>query len=805
MSLPKNVEDLVPLTPMQRLMLLHAIAAGGNGVLLNQVCYDIHGPLDADAFRRAWEAIVERHAALRTAFLWEGLPQPLQVVRTTVPLPWRVIDLTDETQDRWPGALEAMRREDLETPLPLGKAPLMRCTLARLGPTQHRFVWTIHHLVVDRWSHAVLFGELRSIYAALLGGEAPRLAEAAPFRDYVAWIARQDPATAEQFWREELAGVGEPTLLAGEGPPQGRGRRSMTRHALSDDSTSAIHAAASRWRTTPAAVLLAATALLVARRTGRDDVVLGVTVAGRPPELEEAGGVVGSFVNNLPARVTLRRSQSLGEWVRDVQRAQGRRQRFAHPSLADIQGWSEIPVRLPLFDTLVLLNLTDESDVSWPGIELVPATATLDAGYPLLLSVTMEREQLLLALVHDEAFAEAAAILAELDALLRQMVAGAEGARVRDLLPETAAPPPLPAASAGAPGVAAGARASNASGALADLLLALWREVLGSEAIGVDDDFLAVGGGSLQAAQLFAGIERLTGRALPLSTLIGAGSVRALLAELDRPLGPRGGALVTLRSAGTRPPLYVVPGIGGNVVGLSALARELGVDQPFGGFESPGLDGREAPLSSIEEIAERYAGELARSHRGPYHLLGICWGAAVAHEMARKLSQLGRPPDSLLLLDPAVLLRETSAPSPRVPISFVRGRLELYWDEFRDGDWGDRRRMLASKARRAAKVLAGGEALEQSRGELDRVKVREANTIAVTRFHPGRYEGRARIFITAGREIGPGEDPRLEWTTLITPPPVVVPVDGADSGDAISPAHVGSLAVALRDTMDDPA
>ena len=87
MTLPKNVDDLYPLTPMQRLMLLHAISAAGNGVLLNQVSYDIRGAFDADAFHRAWDTVVARHPALRTAFLWEGRssPNPNSTGRPTLP------------------------------------------------------------------------------------------------------------------------------------------------------------------------------------------------------------------------------------------------------------------------------------------------------------------------------------------------------------------------------------------------------------------------------------------------------------------------------------------------------------------------------------------------------------------------------------------------------------------------------------------------------------------------------------------------------------------------------------------------
>jgi thioesterase domain-containing protein len=250
-----------------------------------------------------------------------------------------------------------------------------------------------------------------------------------------------------------------------------------------------------------------------------------------------------------------------------------------------------------------------------------------------------------------------------------------------------------------------------------------------------------------------------------------------------------------MRSSGTRAPLYAIPGIGGNVVGLSGLARALGPDQPFFAFESPGLDGREPPLPSIDAIAERFAHELAREEQRPFHLLGLCWGAAVVAETARKLTALGRPPTSLALIDPTALLRDTVARPSHAEARFLRSRLELYWDEFREEDWGGRTRMLASKAKRAAKLLAGGETRTQSQGELNQFRVSEANKNAVIRYLPARLEARARIFITRYR--GDGDDPRLEWLSLIDPSPDVVPIHGVNAGDAISPTRVDGFADAL--------
>ena len=479
MMLPKNVDDAYPLSPMQRLMLLHAMSSAGQDVLLNQVSYHIHGSLDASAFQRAWDTLVARHPALRTAFLWEGLAQPLQVVRTAVTLPFRHVDLSDAAIETQGDALETLRRENGSAPMVLAKAPLMRCTLARLGPEHHYFIWAVHHLVVDRWSHAVLFADLRTLYAAFARSGAAAPGRAPAFREYIDWITRRDGAAAERFWRDELAGVREPTLLAGRAALTGRRRRLTTRRVLSAAVTARARECAAEWRTTPAAVLLSATGLLTAARTGRDDVVFGVTVSGRPPDLPDADGMVGSFVNNLPARLTVERDWALAEWVRGVQRAQSRRQSHAHVALTDIHAWSDVPPARPLFDTLVLLNLTDESDAPWPGIEMVADAATLDAAYPLLLSVTMDDDRLVFTLVHDETLDGPDQLLADLEWTLARLSAADPATLVGELVPTATVRVPIQEATASP--ARGGNGAQPAAGATtADALLRAWRDVLGA-------------------------------------------------------------------------------------------------------------------------------------------------------------------------------------------------------------------------------------------------------------------------------------------------------------------------------------
>src|SRR6185436_5155757 len=170
----KDIEDIYPLTPLQSGMLFHSLMAPESGVYVTQATCTLPEDLDTRLFRQAWERLIERHGVLRTAFLWEGLDEPLQVVRKKLSLPWQDLDwrgLPAEEQQR---RYEEVRQSDRHTPLPLNRAPLMRSSLVRLD-CELGFIWTFHHLLLDGWSVSLLVQELVSVYAALPEGREPVL------------------------------------------------------------------------------------------------------------------------------------------------------------------------------------------------------------------------------------------------------------------------------------------------------------------------------------------------------------------------------------------------------------------------------------------------------------------------------------------------------------------------------------------------------------------------------------------------------------------------------------------------------
>jgi len=174
-------------------------------------------------------------------------------------------------------------------------------------------------------------------------------------------------------------------------------------------------------------------------------------------------------------------------------------------------------------------------------------------------------------------------------------------------------------------------------------LTALWQQVLGMQEIGVHDNFFDLGGHSLKAAQLFYQLELVFGKQLPLATLFQAPTIAELAAVLTKASWiPPWQSMVAIQPSGTGVPLFMVPGVGGNVLVFAKLARLLGTEQPLYGLQARGLDGKEAPFTSVSEMAAHYVQEVRRMHPdGPYLIGGVCTGGLIGYEMARQLTALG--------------------------------------------------------------------------------------------------------------------------------------------------------------------
>jgi len=352
-----DIENVYELSPVQQGMLFHGVHAPGSGVYVAQLGFGLDGDIDVAAFERAWQHVVDRHPALRTAFYWEGVEKPLQVVHRKVKLPVERYDWSNLPEDEQERRLENWLDEDRKRDFQFSQPPLMRLSLIRRSADGWQFVWTCHHILLDGWSLPLVLRDLFACHSAYAQSQRPRLEPTRPYSDYIAWLQRQDSAAAEAFWRETLEGFGAPTPFAVD---RGVGRPSDVEMAYSEQKidlptslASALQSLARKRQLTMSTLVQGAWALLLSRYSGERDVVFGSVVSGRPASLEGVESIVGAFVNTLPVRARIRPEAPLMTWFRRLQSQLVEMRQYEYSALVDIQGWSGAPRGTPLFESIV--------------------------------------------------------------------------------------------------------------------------------------------------------------------------------------------------------------------------------------------------------------------------------------------------------------------------------------------------------------------------------------------------------------------------------------------------------------------
>ncbi|QSQ16101.1 non-ribosomal peptide synthase/polyketide synthase [Myxococcus landrumensis] len=351
-------DDLYPLSPMQQGMLFHTLAAPGSGVYVTQLSWTFGGAVDMSAFRRTWEAVIQRQPLLRTSFIAEGADEPLQWVHPEATLPWEELDWRGVDEATRQSRFDALVAQDRARGFDLRTPPLLRLTVIRTEDNTWRVLWTLHHLIVDGWSLGLLFQELFTTYEQVRSGRPSSKSESTSFRDYIAWLQRQSLESAETYWRKALRGFTAPTPLPGAHPRNADAalRRQNLNLWVPAETTSALQTFARQHHLTLNALVQAAWALVLSRHTGEQDILFGATTSGRSADIAGIEHAVGLFINTLPVRLFVDEDTTVLSWLQQIHTQQLELRQFEHTPLVRLQGWSDVPRGTPLFESLFIVE-----------------------------------------------------------------------------------------------------------------------------------------------------------------------------------------------------------------------------------------------------------------------------------------------------------------------------------------------------------------------------------------------------------------------------------------------------------------
>jgi acyl-coenzyme A synthetase/AMP-(fatty) acid ligase/thioesterase domain-containing protein/acyl carrier protein len=319
-------------------------------------------------------------------------------------------------------------------------------------------------------------------------------------------------------------------------------------------------------------------------------------------------------------------------------------------------------------------------------------------------------------------------------------------------------------------------------------LVKIWENIIGIDEIGIEDDFFAMGGDSLQAMRIFVEIERMLGKKLPLSLLFQASTVSQQASLLqDKDWAADWSSLVEVQPDGNAPPLLCLPGVGGNVLNFHDLSKYLGNDQPVYALQSKGIGGLEEPLTHIIDIARYHIQAIKEVQPiGPYYLCGSSFGGKVAYEIAQQLYDLGDEVSLVVMFDtygPNYPKRLPGMTRRKVKINRQVQKFQKHLKNLRNLDLQGKihylKFRLPSSYQRLHLWISNR--YQELRYPLpqDLKKVRKANKLAGRyTIAPPKFGGRLVLFRASHQPYGLVPDPLLGWGAVAKDRMVVIEVEG---------------------------
>ncbi|MGI8443339.1 non-ribosomal peptide synthase/polyketide synthase [Pectobacterium versatile] len=384
-----NIQDIYPLASLQEGILFHHRLHPDKDPYVVSSLLRVENQTKLDAFIAALQSVINRHDILRTSIHWTELTEPVQVVHRHAPL--NVHHLEPENRN---DVVTTMRDRVVSshTSMDLTQAPLMHLYVAPDSTSPTRYVLLqFHHIIDDNLSLRQLLAET----TAFLMGKGEALPPSFPYRNFVAYSRQEEKnQAAEAFFQDYLADIDEITAPFGVVNVQANGESATeARQSLRPEFSQTIRDVARRFGISPAALFHASWALVIARTSGRDDIVFGTTLSGRMSGLDGSTTALGMFINTLPFRIKLA-GMSVATLVNTANNICASLLRYEQTPLSTAQRCSGLGT-MPLFSALLNCRHTNDRGVEAPNLRQFGVESLFSrerTNYPLGISIDNNRE-----------------------------------------------------------------------------------------------------------------------------------------------------------------------------------------------------------------------------------------------------------------------------------------------------------------------------------------------------------------------------------------------------------------------------
>lgn len=685
----------------RRLWFLHQLQ-GPNSAYNVHVGLWLYGCLDLTALQNSLQEVVNRHESLRTTFaLQRG--ELLQIVSPAHLVNLQVTDFSD-LPEPYPPAY-ALARKEVEAPFDLSTGPLFRSHVLRIGPEEHVLLCTMHHIITDASSMQVFAKELAALYEAQTKRMTPTVPDLpVQYGDYSEWQCRwldsEVAQTKQAYWKQQLAHAPALLELPYDAPRPAEQTLDGATLALEvpREVASAVESLAKQRKVTPFMILLAAFKILLYRYSGEPDVLVGVPVAGRSQVETEA--LIGFFVDTVVLRDNLSGNPPFLQLLAQVRDTTVNALANADVPFEKVVETLRPERNLgfnPLFQVMFSVIKSAIRSHSFGDLQAYPYVVYASTSILDLSATFIEDSDGKWWLQFDFN-----TILFKHDRIVRmfhhfmeilQQVADDPEVHIDDLALTGFAPSVTRGQRDSAIANKEHAKYSRRNGTVKnqssapenreahqELLIEIWKEVLGVKEIGVNDNFFDVGGHSLLAARLTAQIQEATGKKIPVSSIFRAPTI-ATLVELMRSdvIAPLDSVALKLREGANRIPFFGVVAPEADSLGYAMLARHMGEHDSLYKLQGtgPGVWGRPFQKEELQTLAQQYVAAMrAVQPNGPYCLGGMCDGVLIAQEMILQLEAEGEKVGLFAILDTWVL--ENSQIRPLWTLSYHLERLRNF-------------------------------------------------------------------------------------------------------------------------------